>query len=97
MAYIRKRDGRFQVLVRVNGRERSAGTFGRKIDADRAKRVVEDARDRNTRFDPRAGDVRLDEWVRVWLDTKHDVKPKTWMGTRGSSGRGWCRLSATTR
>ena len=83
MAYIRKRDGRFQVLVRVNGRERSAGTFGRKIDADRAKRAVEDARDRNTRFDPRAGDVRLDEWVRVWLDTKHDVKPKTLDGYEG--------------
>jgi hypothetical protein len=80
MAYIRKRDGRFQVLVRVNGRERSAGTFGRKLDAERARRTVEDARERNTRFDPRAGDVLVGEWVRVWLATKHDVKPKTMNG-----------------
>jgi len=46
MAYVRKHRQKWQVLARVNGRERSFGTYGLKGDAERRKRDIESELDR---------------------------------------------------
>ena len=84
MAHIRERDGRYQVLYRKpNGREAALDTFGTKNRAETEKRILENALDRNASFDARAGRVPLEEWVEIWLATKHDVRPKTLHGYKG--------------
>ena len=83
MAHIRKRDGRYQVLVRVNRKEVSAGSFGTLTRAERELRRVQNEQDRNAAFDPRAGTVTLREWSSEWLATKVDVRAKTLHGYVG--------------
>ncbi len=80
MARIRSRDGRHQVIIRVDGKERSAGTFDRKVDANRMLREVERKSERSAGFDPTAGKVTVAAWSSSWLATKVNAAPKTLSG-----------------
>ncbi len=80
MGRIRSRDGRHQVVIRVNGREKSVGTFRRKVDANRALREAEREQERSAGFDPTAGKVTVAVWSTQWLSTKVNAAPKTLSG-----------------
>ncbi len=80
MARIRSRDGRHQVLIRVNGKEQSVGTFSRKVDANRILRQIEEQQERSAGFDPTAGNITVAAWSSAWLATKVNAAPKTLSG-----------------
>ena len=79
MARIRKHRDKWQVLYRdpTTHRERSAGTFARKGDATKQRRVVEYKTQNGEWIDPTLQAIPYGEWARTWLDTKTHLKPKT--------------------
>jgi len=82
MAWIRKHRDKWQVLYYdPAGRERSAGVFSRKIDADRARRDAETQLDRGEWHDPTLGRLTtVAAFAPVWLSTRVDLKPSTLAG-----------------
>ena len=64
----------------MHGKERSAGTFDRKVDANRKLREVERQQERSAGFDPTAGNITVDAWSSVWIATKVNAAPKTVSG-----------------
>ena len=49
----------------------------RLVDAERRKAEIEVALAGGTSRDPRRGEMRLHEWVGLWLPTRHDLRPTT--------------------
>jgi integrase len=82
MARIRKHRNKWQVLYRDPGtkKERSAGVFTRKGDAERVKGEVEYRIATRTWIDPSSGEITLDEWSGRWMQTKAGLKQKTLHG-----------------
>jgi len=77
MARIRKHRNKWQVLYRdpARHRERSAGVFDRKVDANRVKSSIERDIATNNWFDRDAGAVSLDEWARRWQASTTALAP----------------------
>lgn len=77
------RSGRVRAVVRYKLRYRDAAarehseTFARLGDAERRKAEIEVALGAGTWHDPRRGDVRLKDWAKEWLPTRHDLRPTT--------------------
>lgn len=78
------RSGRVRAVVRYKLRYRDASarehseTFARLGDAERRKAEIEVALGTGTWHDPRRGDVRLKDWAKEWLPTRHDLRPTTY-------------------
>lgn len=79
MARIRKHRNKYQVLYRdpATKKERSAGVFTRKSDAERVRREVEYRIATRTWTDPASGEITLQEWSDRWMQTKAGLKRKT--------------------
>lgn len=82
MARIRKHRDKWQILYRdPAGRERSAGVYARKVDADRARRDIETQIDRGEWHDPTLGKLTtVADFAPVWVSTRVDLKPSTRAG-----------------
>lgn len=83
MARVRKHRSKWQVLHSdpITGRERSAGVFIRKIDADRQQRKIEHELDEGSWFDPRlANVVTVKDFSVDWLAGRVDLKASTRAG-----------------
>ena len=53
-------------------------TFARRVDAERRRTEIEASLVSATWLDPRRGEIRLADWARDWLPTRHDLRPTTW-------------------
>lgn len=82
MARVRKHREKWQVLYRdPTGRERSAGVYVLKYEADRVKRSIETDLDRGEWFDPAPGkNTTVGMFAPVWLSGRVDLKPSTRAG-----------------
>lgn len=81
MARIKKHYSKWQVLYRDSrGREKSAGAFSRKSDAERQRRTVEYQRETGEWIDPALKSTLLRDWASRWLATRSHLKPKTVLG-----------------
>jgi integrase len=91
MAHIERRrirqpdaSGRVRVVTRYRVRYRDESgrqhceTKMRLVDAERRKAEIEVALAGGTWRDPRRGEMRLHEWVELWLPTRHDLRATTW-------------------
>jgi integrase len=91
MAHIERRrirlpdaSGRLRVVTRYRVRYRDESgrqhceTKTRLVDAERRKAEIEVALAGGTWCDPRRGEMRLHEWVELWLPTRHDLRATTW-------------------
>jgi integrase len=80
MARIRKRGSKYHVSYRdpATKRERSAGTYLRKADADRQKRAVEYQLQAGEWIDPKIQATPYGEWARQWFDAQSHLR----IGTR---------------
>jgi len=91
MAHIERRrirqpdaSGRVRVVTRYRVRYRDESgrqhceTKMRLVDAERRKAEIEVALAGATWHDPRRGEMRLHEWVELWLPTRHDLRATTW-------------------
>ena len=90
MAYIEKRvsarrdrSGRAHAITRYRVRYREPSgrlrveTFIKAVDAERRRAEVEVALAGSVWRDPRRGEIKLSEWVTVWLPTRHDLRATT--------------------
>jgi len=50
----------------------------RLVDAERRKAEIEAASAGGTWRDPGRGDMRVYEWAKLWLPTRHDLRATTW-------------------
>lgn len=72
MAYVERRGKRWRVRYFDDaGRLASLSGYTTKTAADAAARDVETDQSRGVFLDPKAGDVKLGEWVEAWLDALH--------------------------
>ncbi len=80
MARIRKRGDKYHVSHRdpVTRRERSAGTFTRKTDAERQKRAVEYQLQAGEWIDPKLQATPYGDWAQQWFDAQSHLR----IGTR---------------
>jgi integrase len=79
MARIRKHRDKWQVLYRdpATHRERSAGVFDRKVDANRVRLTIERDIATSNWFDRDAGAVNLREWAQRWQASITTLAPKS--------------------
>jgi integrase len=79
MARVRKHRDKWQVLYRdpSTHRERSAGVFDRKVDANRVKFSIERDLATSNWFDRDAGAVSLKEWAQRWQASATALAPKS--------------------
>lgn len=79
MGYVRRHRGKWQVLYRdpATKRERSAGTFVRKSDANGTLIAVEHDLQAGLWTDPKRGRITLSEWAEAWKGTRSHLKPST--------------------
>ena len=82
MARIRKHRDKWQVLYRdpATKKERSAGVFTRKPDAERKRRLIEREIELGEYIDPDLQNTTYQDWVNRWMATRADLKPKTIAG-----------------
>jgi integrase len=82
MARVRNHRGKWQVLYRdpATKRERSAGVFSRKPDAQRKRRLIEREIEFGEWIDPDLQNTTYQEWIARWMPTRTDLKPKTVAG-----------------
>ncbi len=82
MARVRKHRHKWQVLYidPSSHRERSAGVFFRKADADKHRKYLEHALEVGEWIDPKLKRTPFAEWSRHWLGTRANLKPKTLEG-----------------
>jgi integrase len=80
MARIRKRGDKYHVSHRdpVTKKERSAGTFTRKMDAERQKRAVEYQLQAGDWIDPKLQATPYGDWAQQWFDAQSHLR----IGTR---------------
>jgi integrase len=85
MARIRKHRAKWQVLFRepATKKERSAGVFTRRSDAEKVKREIEYRIATRTWTDPASGEITLHDWSHRWMQTKAGLKRKTLDGYAG--------------
>jgi integrase len=62
----------WKVVIDERGRERTGGTFTRKVDADRAAAAITTDKNRGVWVDPRLGTVTFGEVADRWLASKDD-------------------------
>ncbi len=78
MARLKKHYGKLQVLYRdPTGRERSAGSFTLKADAQRARKKAEDEAEIGAWIDPELRSLPLSDWSEQWMATRSGLEPKT--------------------
>jgi integrase len=79
MARIRKHRDKWQVLYRdpTTHRERSAGTFTRKGDANRVRLTIERDIATGAWLSPDLASTTLNEWATRWATTRTHLKPST--------------------
>ena len=79
MARIRKHRNKWQVLYRAPAtkKERSAGVFDRKGDANQVKLTIERDIATGHWIQPEQGSTTLEEWAAQWLTTRTHLKPST--------------------
>lgn len=79
MARIRKHRSKYQVLYRdpATKKERSAGVFSRKSDAEGQRRLLEHRLELGEWVDPESKRTPYSEWAQTWLTTRSHVSPKT--------------------
>ena len=88
MANIQKRtrnDGETVYVVKwraADGRHRSKGGFSTKRAAENYATRVEGGRLSGIEYDPKAGAITFREAAAVWLESRHDLKPRTLAGYR---------------
>ena len=82
MARVRNHRGKWQVLYRdpATKRERSAGVFSRKTDAQRKRKLIEREIEFGEWIDPDLQNTTYQEWIARWMPTRTDLKPKTVAG-----------------
>ncbi|MCH7583817.1 MAG: site-specific integrase [Acidobacteria bacterium] len=81
MARLKKHYGKWQVLYRdPTGRERSAGSFTLKADAQRARKKAEHEAEIGAWIDPELRSLPLSDWSEQWMITRSGLKPKTLEG-----------------
>jgi integrase len=68
---------RYQARWRDPAGKQRAKNFQRKFDADRYERKVRAEVDAGTYRDRRSGKVTLTDWCGQWLDSAHNLKPKS--------------------
>jgi integrase len=66
----------YDVRVRIGGRQVSK-TFKTKAEARRYASAVETDRDRGVAVDPRSSRVTFGDYSTRWLDSRHDLRPRT--------------------
>lgn len=78
MARIKKHRGKWQVLFRdAEGRERSAGTYTFKSDAQKRKVQVERERELGTFVDPALSAYSFASWTETWLSSQVGLRLTT--------------------
>jgi integrase len=88
MAHVQKRtraDGATTYVVKwqnPDGKHRSKGGFTTKKSAENYATRVKGGRLTGIEYDPKAGAVAFREAAAVWLDSRHDLKPRTIAGYR---------------
>lgn len=63
-----------------DGKHRSKGGFRTKKEADAYAVTVDYSAKRGAVFDPRSGEVPFREAAQLWLESRHDLKPRTRAG-----------------
>ncbi|BAK34870.1 putative integrase [Microlunatus phosphovorus NM-1] len=80
---VKDSSGRIRTVTRYRVRYRDwAGvehgeTFKRSGEAERRKAQVETELDGGTWRDPKRGEIRLDQWAKDWIETRHDLRATT--------------------
>jgi hypothetical protein len=84
VARVRKHYGKWQVLYRdpSTKRERSAGVFSRKGDADKKRRILEYRIETGEWIDPALGRTAFASWSNDWIASRAHLTPKTLEGYR---------------
>ncbi|MGH9067788.1 MAG: tyrosine-type recombinase/integrase, partial [Acidimicrobiales bacterium] len=77
MAYIKKRNGRWQAAYRGPDRRERTRTFDRKVDAERWLAGQTADVIRGAWVDPAAGRLTLGDYADKWLDRRTDLRPTT--------------------
>jgi integrase len=65
------------------GKQKSAGTFAKKPDAEKRQAEIEASLHEGTYRNPHDGKVTLSDMAEKWLSTRTDIKRSTWWKYRG--------------
>ncbi|CAN5672064.1 hypothetical protein BH09ACT7_BH09ACT7_37490 [soil metagenome] len=88
MAHVQKRvraDGQVTYVVKFrapDGRQRSKGGFETKRKAEAYATKLQNGKLVGIEYDPKAGAITFREAAAVWLESRHDLKPRTLAGYR---------------
>jgi integrase len=68
---------RYDVRYRTPSRESRRKSFARKIDAERFKTQIDNAKDTGAYVDPSRAKITVGPWSDMWLDAQADLSPTT--------------------